>query len=366
MSDTPKALYVHIPFCDRICSYCDFAKVLCNTFSEEAYLDRLFKELDEWKIPFDSLDTIYIGGGTPSSLSKENLRRLLSTLHERFLHVKEFTMEANPESLSTEKIQICLENGVNRISLGAQSGDDKTLSLLRRSHSIEDLLCCCDNLHKAGLDNFNLDFIYGLPSMTMEDLKRDIDLSLSLKSKHLSYYALQIEEGTLLYNQKVHALDDDRMREMYDFILKELEKEGYFRYEVSNFARKGYESLHNLTYWHDEQYYAIGLSAASYIGSRRLVNTRSMNHYLAGDYHRNIDIIDEKGEEFEFLMLNLRLASGFSIQHFNSRFHKDFLVFYKKEIKKVKDYIEIVDGYFRIRKEYLYTMDAILLDLLKD
>lgn len=366
MNNTPKALYVHIPFCDRICSYCDFAKVMTGTFSQSAYLDRLFLELDENHIPHDSLSTIYIGGGTPSSLSKENLKRLLSLLHERFPHVREFTMEANPESLSPEKIAVCLENGVNRISLGAQSADDHVLSLLHRNHTVRELVQCTQNLKKAGLQNFNLDFIYGLPDMTMSDLRKDIELSLSFGSTHLSYYSLQIEEGTLLYNRKVASLSDEKMREMYDFILSELERNGYFRYEVSNFSLPGYESLHNLTYWHDEEYYAIGLSAAAYIGKNRFVNTRSMNHYLSGNYHRTIDSLNEKDEELEFLMLNLRLASGFEIQKFDSRFHKDFLTFYQKEIEKVKDYTEIVDSRFRIRKEYLYTMDSILLDLLKD
>ncbi len=359
------SLYIHIPFCDEICSYCDFAKVFTYTFSHEKYLDELIKEIDEEKIPDNSLNTIYIGGGTPSSLSRDELELLLSYLHKRFPDVEEFTMEANPESLTSDKIDILSEYHVNRVSLGAQSVNPEILSSLNRHHDMTDIERCVNDLKRHGITNINLDFIYGHEEMTDKDIDDDIDFAFSLSPTHLSFYSLQIEEGTLLYNQKKKSQDEDQLRITYDHILKRLEDNGYHRYEVSNFAKPGFESKHNLTYWHDEEYYAAGLSASGYVNRTRFTNTRSMNHYLMGNRNPNMETIDERNEEFEFLMLNLRLVNGFSLSEFHSRFKKDFTVSYKKEIEKVVDYTEIQNGHFRIKKEFLYTMDSILLDILK-
>ena len=361
----PKSLYIHIPFCEKICAYCDFAKVMNGTFSHMKYLANLFKELEEEEIPFDSLKTIYIGGGTPSCLTLDELNLLLSYLYEHFPSVEEFTLEANPESLDKDKIRLCQMYGVNRISLGAQAASDDILKTLNRNHRMKDLIRCCDDLHELHFDNFNLDFIYGLPGMTKKDLDDDIELSLKLKSKHLSYYSLQIEKGTMFYNKHIKAQDDEVMREMYDYLIKKLHEAGFKRYEVSNFAIPGYESRHNLTYWHDEPYYAVGLSASGYINQTRFTNTHSMTKYMKGLTDRATEEISSKSEEFEFLMLNLRLVSGFSLDKFKERFHKDFLVSYQKEIKKVEEYVQVKDGYFAIKPEYLYTMDHILLELLK-
>ena len=360
-----KSLYIHIPFCDNICSYCDFAKVFSSTFSHKSYLDCLIKEIEEEKIPENSLDTIYIGGGTPSSLSNEELDILLSYLHRRFPDVNEFTLEANPESLTPEKIRTLSLYHVNRVSLGAQSMNDTILSTLNRKHTTQDIMNCVLNLRKNGIKNINLDFIYGFEQMEMKDIDDDISFATGLKIPHLSFYSLQIEEGTLLYNQKARCKNDDELRSMYDHILDELEKKGYRRYEVSNFSIPGYESIHNQTYWHDEEYYAAGLSASGYVGKTRFTNTRSMNHYLEGKLNRSVETIDKAGEEFEFLMLNLRLVKGFSLETFKKRFHKDFLMDYRKEIQDVIEYVDYSDGYFRIKKEYIYTMDSILLKILR-
>ncbi len=360
-----EALYIHIPFCDKICSYCDFAKMYSSYFDHMVYLRALIKEIDSLMIMDDSLKTIYIGGGTPSSLRDEELVFLLSYLKSRFPSVEEFTLEANPESLTREKIRICVFYGINRISLGVQSADEKTLKLLNRNHTLYDVKECIRNLNDLSLSNYNLDFIYGLPNMTMADLEEDLRFSFSLQPKHLSYYSLQIEEGTLLYQKKLPPIGEETYRSMYDFLLLELEKHSFYRYEVSNFALPGYESRHNQIYWRDEHYYAAGLSASGYLDDRRYSNTRSIQHYVKGEYNRNEETITKKDEEFEFLMLNLRLVKGFSLTKFQKRFQKDFLHSYQKEIEKVKEYTLIEDGFFSIKKEYLYTMDSILLEILK-
>lgn len=361
----PKSLYIHIPFCDQICSYCDFSKVFSTSFSHEEYLRVLLDEIKEENIEDDSLDTIYIGGGTPSSLNEKELETLLSYLSTHFHNVKEFTIEANPESLTEEKIKIFRKYNINRVSLGAQSVNDNILKTLNRKHSKEDIISCIKKLKENQIDNINLDFIYGFEEMKIKDIDDDIEFIKETKPKHVSFYALQIEEGTIFYNQHKKIKDDETLRAMYDAILQKLEKLGYLRYEVSNFSLPGYESKHNLTYWHDEEYYAAGLSASGYLHPNRFTNTRSINHYLNKQYHRTIEHIDSSNEEFEFLMLNLRLVNGFDLDVFSSRFHHDFLLSYQEEIKRVKDYVEIKNNRFIIKKDYIYTMDQILLEILK-
>lgn len=361
-----RSLYLHLPFCERICAYCDFPKVLTHSLSQEAYFRALFNEISTIHIPDDSLKTIYIGGGTPTEAKTPLLAELLSYLRLHFPSVKEFTVEANPESLTSEKIRLCQEYGVNRISLGAQSADDDMLKRLNRNHSVKDIQDAVNRLRENGFENYSLDFIYGLPSMTIQDLDRDLDFAFSLFPKHLSFYALQIEEGTLFGVKKTKGESDDMMALEYQHLLSRLEERGFLRYEVSNFAKPGYESLHNLTYWHDEPYYACGLGAASYANHVRKINTKSITDYIQCKNNYTSDKISKNMEEFEFLMLNLRLVKGFSLSEFEARFHHPFLSGYFDRIGSVKDKVEISDGCFRIKKEYLYIMDSILLDLLPD
>ncbi len=274
-------------------------------------------------------------------------------------------MEANPESLSIEKIKILKKYHVNRVSLGVESTSEKILSHLNRKHTLEDVTSVIRNLREYGFDNINLDFIYGVDTMEKKDLEKDIAYAISSHVEHLSFYSLQIEEGTVFYNRKVQAKSDELMASMYETVLRELEKNGYHRYEVSNFAQPGKESLHNLTYWHDEEYYAAGLGASGYVRSTRFKNTLSMNRYLEGNYRHDEEAISIYDHEFEYIMLHLRLEKGFSLSEFEFIFQKDFLSSYKENIEKVKDYVQIKDGYFSIKEEYLYTMDNILLSLLK-
>lgn len=359
-----ESLYLHIPFCDHLCHYCDFPKVLKGTFSEDCYLDCLLKEIESFSIPDHSLKTIYIGGGTPSALSPDNLKKLLSYLYEHFFPVVEFTVEANPESLTEEKMVLMKTYGVNRISLGVESSNDRILSKLNRAHRITDVKRSVALLKHSGFDNINLDFIYGLEGTDLSDVKKDLDFALGQNVTHLSFYSLQIEEGTIFYNKNVKADDDSILANMYEEIVTTLSKNGFSRYEVSNFARTGYESKHNLTYWHDQEYYAAGLGASGYILDTRYINTKSMNRYLQGKTRASEDRISIQDHEFEYLMLHLRLVSGFSITEFNRLFSKDFLSYYRKGIQEVKDYVVVEDGFFKIRPEYLYTMDNILLSLL--
>ena len=358
------SLYLHIPFCDSLCHYCDFGKVLTGTFSQEKYIDSLLIELDSLAIPDDSLKTIYIGGGTPSALKPELLTRLLSRLHSSFSSVTEFTIECNPESLSEEKVKIMSQFGVNRVSLGVQTFQSSLLSSLNRKHSKEQVFQSVSLLKKHGITNINLDFIYGIHGQTLSMIKEDIDTALFLKPTHLSFYSLQVEEGTVLYIKGYPSVSNETYREQYDFISKRLHENGFFRYEVSNFSLPGSESKHNLNYWNDGMYYACGLSASGYLPSLRYQNTRSMNHYLQHKFRYQEEPIDIYDEEFEFLMLNLRKADGFTLDEFSSRFKKDFITSYQKEIEDCSPSLIIKDGRAFIKEEDLYVMDQILLKLL--
>ncbi len=359
------SLYIHIPFCEKICNYCDFAKVLSSSSDTGKYIDRLLNEISSLNIKDDSLETVYIGGGTPTCLNNKGLTRLLSYLHDHFPHLKEFTIEGNPESLTHKKAALLKKYGVNRVSLGVQSANEETLKYLGRNHNLKDVIEAVSYLRECGIDNINLDFIYGLPKETTTDLKKDIDFALSLNPTHLSFYALQIEESTIFYNRRLIPLDDDMERDLYDYLRKVLREHGYSRYEVSNFSKPNFESLHNKNYWHDGQYYAAGLSASGYVVNERYTDTRSLTRYMNGFTDRKKEVIDEETEEFEFLMLNLRLEKGFELEEFSKRFQKDFLKSYAENIDKVRDSLLITDKSVAIIPDKLYIMDNILLDLLK-
>ena len=357
------SLYLHIPFCTRICSYCDFPKVFHQKEPEEKYIPELIREIDSYHIPANSLKTIYIGGGTPSVLSTPLLEKLLSYLSHYFSTMKEFTIEANPESRTEEKAAIRSRYGVNRVSLGVESTNPTTLSYLGRNHTLEQALAAVSNLKKHNIDNINLDFIYGVSGESLTDLKEDIQFALNQNVKHLSFYSLQIEQGTVLHNQKTIPVSDDIYRMQYDFLVSELEKNGFHRYEVSNFAKPGYESKHNLTYWHDQQYYACGLGASGYIGNLRYTNTKSLTNYLLGKRIFQKDIITKEDEEREFLRLGLRLRDGFSLSEYQERFHVSFLEKYGQKIDENKECFEIEGDCFRINTDYLYVMDSLLFSL---
>ncbi len=357
------SLYLHIPFCAKICSYCDFPKVYHQEDLEDKYIPELINEIVSYHIPDDSLKTIYIGGGTPNVLSISLLEKLLSFLFYHFPSAEEFTIEANPETMTADKVAIRSQFGVNRVSLGVESTSHRILSYLGRNHTLEQVSESVTNLKKYGIDNINLDFIYGVKDESFDDLENDIHFALRQNIKHLSFYSLQIEEGTILHNKKTIPVSDETYRKQYDLLVEELAKNGFDRYEVSNFSKPGFESKHNLTYWHDQQYYACGLGASGYIGNLRYTNTKSLNNYLLGKRIFQKDIITKEDEEREFLRLGLRLRDGFSLSEYHERFGVDFLQKYKQKIDENKECFEVCGDSFRITPNYLYVMDSLLFSL---
>lgn len=329
----PLSLYVHIPFCEHICAYCDFPKLIKNSYFIEPYFKALLFEIDDKSI--NQVDTIYIGGGTPTSLDDDKFEILLKSLSKYLSNDYEFSVESNVESLSDTKIELFKKYGVNRISLGIQSFDNNVLKYLDRKHTKEECINLIKKLKSNGFSNINCDLIYGGKFTTLESLKNDLDILLSLDIDHISCYSLIIEENTKLYIDGDKELDDEILRNQYDFILSYLRKNNFKRYEVSNFAKPNKECKHNLTYWKNKHYHAVGLGAAGYIGSIRYKNTRNLNKYIAHEYVEEKEIVDTNDHKKYFLMTNLRLEDGFLLEDYKQIYNSDFLLEYSKELKEL-------------------------------
>lgn len=357
------SLYIHIPFCDHICPYCDFPKVIYNPQWAFSYLDSLFFELDSLKI--NKVKTIYIGGGTPSSLSCDSLESLLKKVRPLLKEDYEFSFEANPDSLTKQKIALLAKYDVNRVSLGVQSTLDKNLSFLGRKHSFIDVSECVKNLKEAGISNINCDIIYAYKGLTITDLGKTIDDLLSLDLTHISAYSLILEKGTIFDIRGYKEENEDDCANQYEYILNRLRKEGYDRYEFSSFCKNNKKCLHNLSYWKNKEYYAIGLGASSYIGNKRYKNTLNLSSYLRKDYSRVEEIVTNKDLYEYFLLTNLRLEEGFSIDRFEAIFGKEkTLELLGKTNKLLKDGLLIKEkNILRCSDRGLLLLDQVLLTL---
>lgn len=320
-----KAAYVHIPFCSHICYYCDFAKVLMTGQPVEAYIDELLKEYDSYGI--SSLQTLYIGGGTPSVLPADQLEKLLTHLTKNLdlEELEEFTVEANPSDLTDEVLTVLAQSPVNRISLGVQSFDDKLLKKIGRTHTEAQVYSSIERLRASGFENITIDLIYGLPNQTMEMVERDVQKFLELDLPHVALYSLILEDHTVFMNRqrrgRLRLPSDDRNADMYEYIIETLTAKGYSHYEVSNFGKIGYESKHNMTYWDNAEYYGIGAGASGYLEGIRYKNHGPVHHYLREENKRvNEEVLTRKQRTEEEMFLGLRKKNGVSIE----RFHKKF------------------------------------------
>jgi len=307
-------LYIHIPFCKRKCNYCDFFSVEQSDFNVRGYLEALFVELNNYKA--FAPETMYIGGGTPSLLDNENLTFILENLRSRLdaTKVQEFTFEANPESLHDSKLNILKEYGVNRLSLGLQSFSDNHLKNLGRVHTVDDFRSVYGRARLAGYSNINVDIIYGLPNQQMTSFESELEELMYLLPEHISLYPLTIEHGTPFSFYKTEV-NEDLQSEMFEKAISMLEKRGYRHYELSNWALRGFESKHNLTYWKNMEYVGIGASAASYMGNKRTKNISDVNRYVemiqaSGSAVCELDDIDQDTRLSEEIILNLRTADG--------------------------------------------------------
>lgn len=314
-----KSCYIHIPFCKNICSYCDFCKNYYNDEMVSKYIDAIEKEIkDNYKK--DVLDTLYIGGGTPSSLSYDNLNKLFNVLKTFELsNDYEFTFECNFEDITDELLKLLKENKVNRISIGIQSFNNKFEDILSRTID-KDMMF--ENISKAKkyFDNINVDLMYAMPTESINDLKKDLINIIKLDVTHVSTYALIIEDHTKLSIKNIKEISDDLQSNMYYMIVNELTKFGYNHYELSNFSKPGYESRHNLTYWKNEYYYGFGAGASGFINNTRYDNTKSIINYIKG----KTKVYEEKLNKLMLMkdevMLNLRMTKGINKNNFYNKY----------------------------------------------
>ena len=352
-----KSAYIHIPFCNTICSYCDFCKFLKNTEWVDKYLISLESEI-KTLYKGEILNTLYIGGGTPSCLNSEELSKLFDILKVFELNkTYEFTFECNIENI-TEELLISLKNNrVNRISIGVETFNNKYLEFLNRHHT-KDSAINTINLVKKYFDNINVDLMYAIPGETLEELESDIDILLNLDIPHISTYSLIIEENTKLYIDKTKYIDDELDYNMYCLIINKLKD--YNHYEVSNFSKDGYESKHNLTYWNNDEYYGFGCGASGYIDNIRYDNTRSIISYIKGKYLLDSNKLSKEETISNEFILGLRKMSGINKNTFKSKYNIDIKSI--DTVNKLLNENKLIEdsNNIYINPEYIYTSNYIL------
>lgn len=372
------ALYIHIPYCKSKCAYCDFLSFGGEDEAHQTrYIDYLCREIalaaQNYRL---TPETVYIGGGTPSVLSAENLEKLLTAVRANIsLPLDyEFTVEANPESLSAAKAALFSDYGVNRISLGAQSMDEKFLNLLGRAHSLADIEQAVNNLRAAGINNINLDLMYALPSQSLSDWQNTLEKAVSLTPTHLSAYQLVIEDGTylakLLREGKIEAAEEDTAADMLELTRTFLPKYGYHGYELSNHAKEGFHSRHNCAYWLQEDYLGLGLGSTSFIDGAFITRPQKM-----GDYYRALNENKLPGvrEELkkndlmsQFVFMGLRLDEGVSRARFQERFGADIAQIYPHAVAKACEsgLAELNETHFSLTKQGKFLANEVMLEFL--
>ncbi len=344
----PQYLYVHVPFCRSICFYCDFCHVGYNETVADRWLLAFQRELQFYP-PSDHLKTIYIGGGTPTALSNDQLTALLTLLAPYSEHVLEYTIEANPESVDDEKAEILSRYGINRVSLGYQTDDPVQLQNMNRHADPDTVRSSMECLRRHGITNISLDLMYSLPGQTLPQLKQEVETALAMSPQHLSLYSLTIAEGTVFARKHVSPCDPDTEADMYEWICDRLEREGYHQYELSNFARMGRQSLHNLSYWHYEDFMGLGAGASGKEGMFRYDHTKDVGMYLASPASRALIPLTKEDQMFENIMMNLRLKEGMEKRAFLSRYGISIDEVYPCSIKYLKQCGLIEEGEEMIR-----------------
>ena len=361
-----KSIYVHIPFCNKICAYCDFTKFLAHHKYVEPYVDTLVKHIKSY--PEFQAKTIYLGGGTPSSLPLPLLNKVLEALSPFTKDIQEYTIETNVENINQELINLLVKYGVNRISIGVQTFNNIHLKTLNRNHTYNEIIEKINLLKSNNFNNISIDLIYGLPNQTIKEFREDLEIACSLPIKHLSLYSLMIEEHTLLFLQNYQERDEDFLDECYTLACSYLKKQGFTRYEVSNFALSSeYESKHNLVYWNDQEYVSFGVGASGYEGNTRYTYTKSLQNYIKNYNDREEELIDIYNHKEEYIMLHLRTRYGISFLDYKHVFNEDFLSKFNKPITYLKEngYIEINDDILKVKEDKIYILNSIIIKFIE-
>ncbi len=367
-------IYVHVPFCRHKCSYCDFVSFPDKIDYADAYMACLYKEL---KMRGEELkryefDTVYFGGGTPSYIPPKLILGAMNQIRKCFRLKKdaEITLELNPGTIGEGKVKTYLDAGINRFSIGLQTAIDEQLADLGRIHNARDYVFATKLL--AG-QNFSTDVMLGLKNQTKEDIRKTIELAVACGSKHISMYALTVEDGTPIYTDYLNGElpDNDEVAEMYEYGRSLLEAKGFVRYEVSNFAIPGYESKHNFNYWKRGEYIGVGVSASSFIAGRRLTNSFDLDEYMkcviSGFFPvvSNEEVTEEEAK-FEFVMLALRTEKGLSLQEYKNAFGVSLAEDFPESLKKSVAYLDLQGDYLKIKPEYLYVQNSILMPFVEE
>lgn len=359
-----ESVYVHIPFCNHICSYCDFPKVLKIDSFVSDYLETLKSEIEN-SYDGEIIKTLYVGGGSPSCLSRKERVKLLRIL-EIFNRDPdcEYTIEANPKDIDDEFLDDIIECGVNRISIGIESFDLDNLRILERNVEYDDIENKIKKMKARGLCNINLDLMYALPNEKLSTLKKDLTRILKLEPTHISTYSLIIEEHTKMNNDNTKNIDEELDYKMYNLICNKLKKSGFNHYEVSNFALPGYESKHNLNYWNNGEYYGFGLGASGYKDDFRYTNTRNIHEYINGNYRLEENLMTHKEQMDNELMLGFRKLQGINVLDFFNKYNTNIQDVYP--VQKLIDKGELIykNGYLYINPNMIYVMNEILLKLI--
>lgn len=349
-------IYIHIPFCIKKCEYCDFVSYCNKEKYVPQYINALKKEIKNNINKEYKITTIYIGGGTPSSIEENYIADIIETikLNMNDENLKEFknvevTIEVNPGTVTEKKLETYKEIGINRLSIGLQETHDELLKSIGRIHTYEEFLKTYNLARKIGFNNINVDLMIALPNQTIQDIKENLEKIIKLNPEHISVYSLILEEGTPFYNKynenKIRLPDEELERNMYWYVKNTLENNGYVHYEISNFSKKGFESKHNMNCWNQEEYLGFGVAAHSYNNKIRYSNTNSIEEYIKGSNK----IIHEKQTledmQKEYMLLGLRKIEGINIQKFKNKFAQNPIFIFKEQLSKLVDEeLIIVDG----------------------
>ena len=364
-----KSLYIHIPFCESKCYYCDFCSFKADDNIKNQYVAKLLCEIDN--LPENiTLKSVFIGGGTPSLLDIELVKQIFTKIKSKFLLCDncEITIECNPNSLTEDKMKAYKELGINRLSIGVQTLNDELLKEIGRVHTKQDFLEVAGLIPKY-FQNYNFDLMIGLPNQTKKDIESTIKECLSFNPTHISLYSLILEPNTKLEQQvkngEVNLPNEDEVTILYDQARKLLEDLGFSRYEISNFCKQNFESVHNFHYWQSGEYYGVGLSAHSFINGVRYYNTSNMQDYISGNFEPIYkEELTTQEQITEHIMLELRTAKGLNHKNLKNKFNYDILLAKEEALKEIASFVEINDTFIKIKDDSFYVSDSIILKLL--
>ena len=367
-----KGIYIHIPFCVKKCNYCSFNSYENMFKYEDEYTDALIKQIKNSND--GAIDTIYIGGGTPSAIKEENIAKILGGVFSHFDVKKdaEITIEVNPGTVNKEKIKSYKQNGINRISIGSQDFSGEGLKTLGRIHTADDIYTAFEIAYETGINNVSLDLMYAFFGQTVENLKKSLKKIISLNPEHISTYALSIEEGTPFFesvkNKKYSPLSDETYSTMYETICTMLKGAGYKHYEISNFAKEGYHSRHNTLYWKCNEYFGFGAGASGYINNERFKMTSDILSYINNPLLKEeTDLLNEKDKMSEFVILGLRMTDGIDKNEFCKRFETDIYDVFKDELDKhinITKMIHDKNGRIYLDKKAYFVSNIIFSDFI--